>query len=617
MSAFDTSSICPLCMREDAVANGSCRFCHKRIPTDRPRGVLPPGTVLGGHYLLGFFLGKGGFGITYRALELNSGRVVAIKEYYPEKWCERRLGSKSLSVTSEEFDYGKKHFLGEAEILKSLIGIPEVVEFYECFEENNTAYYAMEFLDGVSLREYLRSRGERISYSETLRILIPVILALQRVHETRTLHRDLSPNNILLCRDGRVELIDFGASSSATSKYAGTFMPVKTEGFSPPEQNIVDRQGNIQGPWSDIYAMTGTIYRCVIGENPPTASSRQAGEELEFPGSILSREQTAVLKKGLALDRRQRYQSMKELANALAECLSGREREELLSKYPQLKGGGVHSDTLVTWQEKPDTEERSENVTGSEDDSSTQEKGKALTGNRILAWCVDMLVFLGIPALLWIRGVFSLWTGLALGTGIAWLTSWIMTAAKTAASPGELLCGLAVGSENGGRADVGAAMLYSLMRMLWPLMPISLFCLLVREQSLAELVSACRVRLRQKTEQTGQTSSDSSTVSQPGRSAPLLIITDGLYKDSVIALEPGEYRFGRNDRECNLIFPAEYIDISRVHLLLVVDNAKRVFATDLSTNGTWLNGSRMEKNVPVQVPTGSVITFGKERMLIR
>lgn len=582
-----------------------------------PRGVLPPGTVLGGHYLLGYFLGKGGFGITYRALELNSGRLVAIKEYYPEKWCERRLGSKSLSVISQEFDYGKKHFLGEAEILKSLIGIPEVVEFYGCFEENNTAYYAMEFLDGVSLREYLRSRGERISYSETLRILMPVILALQRVHETRTLHRDLSPNNILLCRDGRVELIDFGASSSATSVYAGTFMPVKTEGFSPPEQNIVDRQGNTQGPWSDIYAMTGTIYRCVIGENPPTASSRQAGEELEFPGSILSREQTAVLRKGLTLDRRQRYQSMKELANALAECLPGREREELLSKYPQLKGGGKHSETLVSWKEETNTQEKSENITGSGNDSGTQEKEKTLAGRRVLAWCLDMLVFLGIPALLWFRGILPLWTGLALGLGIAWLTSWIMTASKAAASPGELLCGLAVGSADGGRAGVSTAMLYSLIRMLLPFMPISLFCLLVRKQSLAELISACRVRARQKAKPDGSESPGSSTPSQPDRSGPLLIITDGLYKDSVIALEPGEYRFGRNDRECNLIFPAESIDISRVHLLLVVDNARRVFATDLSTNGTWLNGSRMEKNVPVQVPAGSVISFGKERMLIR
>ena len=603
-------------MREDAVSNGSCRFCRRRIPTDWPRGVLPPGTLVGGHYLLGYYLGKGGFGITYRALELNSRRMVAIKEFYPDKWCERRVDSKSVSIISQEFDYGKKHFLGEAEILKSLIGIPEVVDFYESFEENNTAYYVMEFLDGMSLRDYLRSRGERISYAETLRILMPVILALQRVHETKTLHRDLSPNNILLCRDGSVELIDFGASSSASSRYAETFMPVKTEGFSPPEQHVVDRQGNTQGPWSDIYAMTGTIYRCVIGENPPTASSRQAGEELEFGSGILSRDQIAVLRKGLALDRRQRYQSMLELAAALTGCLHGSEREAFLSKYPQLRGGS-RSVPIPPRPPETVTSPRSDSTAVPDSHSGIQQEEEPLTARRVLAWCADMLLFLGIFALIWTQTGYSIWMWLAVGTGFGWLVTWIMTASKAAASPGQLLCGLTVRSDNGGRPGAAEALLYSLMRMLWPLAPVSLICLLTKKRDLAELVGSCRVGLRQKVQSSASGPTDKRTPNPSAHRSPLLVITDGLYKDSVITLEPGEYRFGRNDRECNLVFPAENTDISRVHLLLVVDEQGRVFATDLSTNGTWLNGSRMQKNMPVQVPGGSSISFGKERMLIR
>ena len=163
---MDTSVMCPYCLRENALEYGQCRFCHKKSPDNLPLGILPPGTVLGGRYVTGMYLGAGGYGITYRALDLMTNSRVAIKEYRPKQFCERSSNRSTLTILQEEeYRYGLKHFYTEVEILASLQNIPEVVRYYNSFAENNTAYYVMEFLDSGTLQHLLKERKEPMSFS--------------------------------------------------------------------------------------------------------------------------------------------------------------------------------------------------------------------------------------------------------------------------------------------------------------------------------------------------------------------------------------------------------------------------------------------------------------------
>ena len=290
--------------------------------------ALPCGTVLNGRYIVGRVLGQGGFGITYAGQEFNSKKLVAIKEYFPDTMASREQSSHSVvpfnTDRSKGFEYGKEQFLREAQTLSAFIGSPNIVRVYSFFEENGTAYFVMEYVRGQSLRQYLQSRGGRISWEEAWKLLMPVLEALSEVHSKKIIHRDIKPDNIIMTNDGSAKLIDFGAARYNHGEKSRSLTAVLTPGFAPLEQYF--SRGR-QGPWTDVYALAATIYYCVTGKAPVDSVERSAEDTLQSPsaeGAVIPRYAEEALMKALAVKDKERFETTYDFRNAVLE---GKRRE--------------------------------------------------------------------------------------------------------------------------------------------------------------------------------------------------------------------------------------------------------------------------------------------------
>ena len=311
---------CYGCMQEKE-GTPFCEHCgyDERIPNGAHQ--LPKGTVLRGQYLIGKVLGQGGFGITYLGKDLTLDIPVAIKEYYPTGVVTRESTySHTLSVATgaedTRFEENRDRFLREARTLAKLQDVPEVVQIKNFFPENNTAYIIMGYVNGITLKEYLSRRGGKLSAQETFQLLQPLLRALDRVHKAGLVHRDISPDNIMITPEGQVRLIDFGAAHAATNAGDKSTQAVLKHGFAPPEQ--YQRKGQL-GPWTDVYAICATIYNCLTGLTPPTATDRFVGEEDFTWDSIpgLTAQQREALSRGVALQYAQRTQTMEAFCSQL------------------------------------------------------------------------------------------------------------------------------------------------------------------------------------------------------------------------------------------------------------------------------------------------------------
>ena len=307
---------CPHCMRpaEGAV----CPHCGGEIHWQNPDHLLPVGTVLkgAGHtYELGAHLGQGGFGVTYIALELESGRRTAIKEYFPTRCCRRGRGGQVEPLPGQEevYEGGRYHFLQEARMLASLEGMPSVVQGLDYLETNNTAYLMMEYLDGTPLYRIVNQKG-RIAAGDLLPRLEPLLRDIGKLHAAGVVHRDISPDNVMWMNDGTLKLLDFG---SARSMEDGKSMTVLLKhGFAPVEQY----QTHGQGPWTDVYALSATVYYCLTGVVPPTSTERLQGDTLQPPASLgaaLTPEEEAALLWGLTVRPKDRPADMEAFRRRL------------------------------------------------------------------------------------------------------------------------------------------------------------------------------------------------------------------------------------------------------------------------------------------------------------
>jgi len=279
---------------------------------------LQPGTVLQGRYLVGKVLGEGGFGITYVGRELKLGLKIAIKEYYPSG-SATRTSSQSSEVHSaygndDTFAKGKEKFLQEAKTMALLDRQPHIVAVRDYFEENNTAYIVMEYVEGTTLKELTKEKGGKIPASELLDLIKPMFSALGRMHSLGLIHRDISPDNLMI-ENGSIKLLDFGCAKDLSSGEVTQAIVLK-HGYAPLEQ--YQRKG--QGPWTDVYALAAAIYYCLTGTVPARATDRIIEDELIPPnknGANLTSQQEKALMKALALKAPDRYQSMEEFENAL------------------------------------------------------------------------------------------------------------------------------------------------------------------------------------------------------------------------------------------------------------------------------------------------------------
>ena len=296
-----------------------CPVCGKRKITKIPAHHLMPGTVLNGKYIVGGVIGEGGFGITYVGHDTTLDMKVAVKEFYPNGIVTRNntVAAPVEVIDSEDnltaFSQGKEKFLLEARTLAKLTGEPGIVSVRDFFEENNTAYIVMEFLNGITLKKYLDQNG-KLSVEQTLTLMKPVMQSLQKIHTHGLIHRDVSPDNIMITKNS-VKLLDFGAARSyaASNGYSILLKP----GYAPEEQY---RSKGEQGPWSDVYAVCAVIYKCITGITPDDSNQRVYYDELKKPSDLgvqIDRKIEAALMKGLAVSRADRYKSIEELVNGL------------------------------------------------------------------------------------------------------------------------------------------------------------------------------------------------------------------------------------------------------------------------------------------------------------
>jgi serine/threonine protein kinase/peptidoglycan hydrolase-like protein with peptidoglycan-binding domain len=246
--------------------------------------ALAPGQTVG-RYEIQATLGQGGFGITYRARDAQLGRDVAIKEYLPAALAVRQ-GDRTVlprsTKVAEDFNWGRERFVAEGRTLASLQRAPGIVRVFDFLEANGTAYIVMELVPGDTLETRLRHRG-KLEPTEVGRILWPLLDGLEQVHGTGFLHRDIKPANILLDAAGNPTLIDFGASRAAVAGRNTAMTAVFTPGYAAPEQFTSARQG----PWTDIYSVSATIYHAITGAPPPSAFDRMLDDAYQPLGRLI------------------------------------------------------------------------------------------------------------------------------------------------------------------------------------------------------------------------------------------------------------------------------------------------------------------------------------------
>ena len=251
---MDVSKICLHCMSEKPSRQAVCASCQTDDRT-WPESVyaLAPGTTLNGKYLMGRLLGSGGFGNTYLALDTSLGIRVAIKEYLPRELAGRERNQSAVYVFSRDdqaqFQHGLEKFLEEAKALARFQDHPGIVAVRDFFHANGTAYIAMEYVDGLTLKDYVKQKGGRLPVAQVLQIMTPLMDALREVHRAGMLHRDISPDNIYITRKGQVKLLDFGAARHAMGDVSKSLSIILKPGYAPAEQYT--SRGR-QGPWTDV-----------------------------------------------------------------------------------------------------------------------------------------------------------------------------------------------------------------------------------------------------------------------------------------------------------------------------------------------------------------------------
>lgn len=291
-------------------------------PTDsQPSHILLPGTELPCNYIVNNVLGEGGFGITYSGTYTLTGEKVAIKEYFPTSLAHREWNADNTCrivpfIESEDsFSKGREHFLNEASILKEFQNLNSIVSVMDVIEANDTVYLVMEFIDGITLKQYVTENGT-LTFAELLPLVRPVIQALTLVHKKGLIHRDISPENLMIGIDNQLHLIDFGAASIENAHDAKTMTVILKTGYAPPEQYLSDGK---QGAWTDIYGLCATMYMTLTGFQPPESIKRFQQDNLPplASNADISSWQAAAIERGMNLAIAKRYQNMEALYQAL------------------------------------------------------------------------------------------------------------------------------------------------------------------------------------------------------------------------------------------------------------------------------------------------------------
>lgn len=324
--------ICFGCMNEIENPDQICPICgyNKRESEKRQKSrCLSPGTIVGENYLVGKVLGVGGFGITYLAKNLKSGELLALKEYFPAEIAYRDIygssGKKILADGSQKkrfYEIGLQNFEKEAKNLLLFQNLDGIVKVENYFRENETAYIAMEYVRGISLKAYLNKREKPLSEKQVLKMMRPVLCALEKVHDKGMIHRDISPENLILDQSGKVTLIDFGAARMATGDETKSLTILLKHGYAPVEQ--YQTKGR-QGAWTDIYALCATLYELMSLQIPKRSMDRAERDDMPTLKELAKQNKmmhvsglvSDVIQKGMEVYQENRYQDIASLGMAL------------------------------------------------------------------------------------------------------------------------------------------------------------------------------------------------------------------------------------------------------------------------------------------------------------
>ena len=338
-------------------------------------------TRLIGRYTIEGVLGQGGFGITYLGIDELHEKKVAIKEFFPQGIVTRNIeyeDTVTVTFVGEKANYekGKERFLKEARTMAKFSKDEGIVKALDFFGINNTAYIVMEYLEGITLKQYLRE-NQRIAPEDLIELLVPLIESLDEIHSQGMIHRDISPDNIMVLPDGRIKLMDFGAARDYTEFGEKSLSIVLKPGYAPPEQY---QTHGVQGPWTDIYALCATMYKCITGENPPDAIERVMDDSLkkisEFGIAIPPQEEAAIIK-GMSVSAKDRYQDIKDFCEDLYGGYEETSVSENKESEIKIETGNEIKVTEIAEQQKSQYILHNPKV---EDDSST-ESGKKVTWN--------------------------------------------------------------------------------------------------------------------------------------------------------------------------------------------------------------------------------------------
>lgn len=369
-----------------------CPHCGYVI--DTPPKVayhLYPGTVLAERYTIGKVIGYGGFGIVYKAWDSRLCSTVAIKENYPTGLVNRIPKTSEIIVLSgeKETHYAllRTRFLEEARIMAKLSSHPNIAHVHNFFKENNTAYIVMEYLRGVTLKQFVLQRGEnRIEIDTAVQIVTDVSRILEEMHKLGIVHRDISLDNIHICPDGSVKIYDLGSARFFKGDTTQELSIVIKPGFAPPEQY---RSQAKQGSWTDVYALAATLYRVITGTMPIESTERLSNDSLAIPSSLnpsIPEWLDRTILAGMAVDPQLRTQTMSRFRQGLEkqsdklkipeEIIASRKRKRSLlgivamlfllitagitfTAYHHVKGNFVPDGSIQMWIPVSDTQDSS------------------------------------------------------------------------------------------------------------------------------------------------------------------------------------------------------------------------------------------------------------------
>lgn len=330
------------------------------------QNMLQVGTILHGTYKIESYLASGGFGNTYLAKNIEFDETYAIKEFFVKGVCQRDGNSTTISVSNADninsFEQQREKFKKEARRLRS-IGNPHIVKVYDLFEENGTAYYVMDYVDGENLSARLKRTNAPLAESEVRNYLNQILDGLEAIHNEGMFHLDIKPANIMVDSHNVVKLIDFGASKQQSTVGGATMSTgiSYTNGYAPSEQ--MAQSYDKFGPWTDFYALGATVYKLLTNQDPPSVSDLSEDEtedkHLALPMPNVSEEMKKLVVWMMQVNRLKRPKNVGEIRRILQQpsvATSNNEETKAFSPY-QSYVNPVNDDEETVWAGKIETAE--------------------------------------------------------------------------------------------------------------------------------------------------------------------------------------------------------------------------------------------------------------------